>query len=138
MFKYLFILVISISCTRSDTSTKLSNITGYWEINKVIAPNGDEKHYKFNQNIDYFEIKDTTGIRKKLQPQFDGTFKATGDSERFQIKKTSDSVHFMYKNSWSSWKETILVAEKDKLLIINEEGIQYEYRPYEKLNLTDE
>ena len=139
MFKYVIVILLFAGCTNQKTSVDVRLLEGYWEIDKVIAQNGDEKHYKFNQNIDYFEFTDSVnGYRKKLQPTLDGGFVTSKDIERFSVEIENDSTKLFYKNAWSSWKETLIKAEKERLILVNKNGIQYVYRPYEKIQLTDE
>ena len=139
MLKHVLFILLVAGCTNQKNPVEVRLLKGYWEIDKVIAPNGDEKHYTFNQTIDYFEFTDSlNGYRKKLQPTFDGGFVTSKDIERFSVEIENDSTKLFYKNAWSSWKETLIKAEKEQLILVNESGIQYVYRPYEKIQLTDE
>ncbi|NNL81966.1 MAG: hypothetical protein HKP28_01160, partial [Winogradskyella sp.] len=46
------------SCSE-DAYTKLETINGYWEIEKVVFPNGETKEYKYNDLIDYISINES-------------------------------------------------------------------------------
>jgi len=91
---YLIVLLLCASCTKYDAQSFIKQINGYWEIERVVLKNGTEKKYNFNKSIDFFEIKDSLGIRKKLQPKLDGGFISTKDRQPFTITR------ILYPNGW--------------------------------------
>ncbi|MBN2867394.1 MAG: lipocalin family protein [Flavobacteriaceae bacterium] len=126
----LLLILITFSCTK-DKSHFSQNIDGYWEIKHVKLNNGYEKEYTVNETIDYIEItSDTSGFRKKMKPQFDGTFKTSNNSESFTFKIENDSFNLHYKTPYHSWKETILEVSKDEMKVINESKDVYLYKRY--------
>ena len=125
---------IAISC--SNTSVKeLDLLNGYWEIEKVITSEGIEKQYDFSQSIDFFEVNEMKGIRKKVQPRFDGHFITTKNSELFELSIEHDSLRMRYKTPLSTWKETLISAKENQMIIKNEVGNLYFYKPYTKIEL---
>ncbi len=132
---YFIILIVCFSCSKPDPMSYLKYLNGYWEIERVVLADGSEKKYTFNQSIDFFEIKDSIGIRKKVQPKLDGSFITTNDSELFTFKIENDSLRTYYQTSLSNWKETIIIAKENQIVIKNEAGNVYFYRPYEKIKL---
>ena len=70
----LFFLVSVLSCQQKIKETDISNLNGYWEIEKVELPDGDKKEYKVNETIDFFKIEANKGFRKKVMPQLDGSY----------------------------------------------------------------
>ena len=40
------VLVLLMSCKQTITESDLNNLNGYWEIEKVVLPDGDKKEYK--------------------------------------------------------------------------------------------
>jgi len=71
----LFIAFISVTaCKEKVKPEDISKINGYWEIETVTTPDGNEREYKISETIDYFEIKNDSGFRKKVMPQFDGKY----------------------------------------------------------------
>ena len=139
MIKQSILLAVStifmISCSQQDANQFIQHLDGYWEIEKVITAQGQEKQYNFNQSIDYIEVKDTIGIRKKLQPQLNGSFITTQDAERFVIRIENDSLRLFYKTPLSTWEETIISAKENEMIVKNKSGNLYFYRKYEKLEL---
>ncbi|MBP2832347.1 lipocalin family protein [Aquimarina sp. U1-2] len=131
----LFCNIVLLSCTTYNPETFRSYIDGYWQIDKVILADGTEKAYTFNQTIDFFEINDTTGVRKKLQPKLDGSFLTSSDSEMFTLKIDNDSLRMNYSTALSSWTETVVSAKEDQIVIKNEAGNLYFYKPFKKISL---
>ena len=137
--KILFLLVITatISCNKPDPNTFIDKIGGYWEIKKVITAQGIIKEYNYNSTIDFIEVKNNTGIRKKLKPQLNGTFISTKDAESFTLTIAQDSLRIYYKTPLATWKETVISAKEEEMIIQNEAGNRYFYSPYKKIDITD-
>ncbi|SEL85787.1 hypothetical protein SAMN04487910_3501 [Aquimarina amphilecti] len=131
---YLFVFSL-ISCSKPNPEEYKKYINGYWEIEKVITSDGIEKQYNFNQSIDYLQVKDKKGIRKKVQPQLNGSFITTKDREIFTLKIENDSLRMYYVTPLSKWKETVISAKEKQLIIKNEAGNLYFYKPYTKIEL---
>ncbi len=132
---YIILLLFTVSCSRPNPENYIQFIHGYWEIDKVVLSDGTKKEYNFNQSIDFFDIKDSIGLRKKVQPKLDGSFIVTKHSERFVIKIENDSLRMYYRTSLSAWKETVISAKENQLILKNEIGNVYFYKPYQKIEL---
>ncbi|MGY5851005.1 lipocalin family protein [Salegentibacter sp. F14] len=130
---YSLIGIVLLSCGSPDPSEQIQYIEGYWEIDKVELPGDSVREYSINENIDYFQLKDSLGFRKKLQPQFDGSYKTSENAETLRIKIENDSLRLYYKTPFDQWKETLLHADKDKMSILNEDGIIYHYKKFTPL-----
>ena len=133
----LITLFIIFSCGKPPAEKMIPNLQGYWEIQKAISSAGIEKEFKYSQNIEYFEIKDSTGFRKKVQPRLDGSFLISEDLEPFTITVENDSLRIFYKNTWDSWKETVVKATDNELMIVNENGNQYFYKRFQKIDIVN-
>ncbi len=129
------VLITFFSCSKPHPKSFIKHLNGYWEIERVQLSNGTEKKYNYNQSVDFFEINDAIGIRKKVQPKLDGSFITTNDREVFTIKIENDSLRMYYKNSLSSRKETVVLAKENQIIIKNEAGNTYFYKPYQKITL---
>lgn len=130
---YSLIGIVLLSCDKQDPKAQVKYIDGYWEIDKVELPGDSVRQYSINENIDYFEITDSTGFRKKLQPQFDGSYKTSDDAEELRIKIENDSLRLYYKTPFDEWKETLLQADEEKMSILNKDGIIYHYKKFTPL-----
>ncbi|SDB46486.1 hypothetical protein SAMN03097699_1509 [Flavobacteriaceae bacterium MAR_2010_188] len=127
-------IVFLISSCKQEID--LSNISGYWEIDKVILEDGSERDYGVNTTVDYIELKsDSTGIRKKLSPRLDGTFSTTEDFESFKIKENNGDLFIQYETPMMSWDEELLNLNETTLEVKNDHSIRYIYKRFEPINL---
>ena len=130
---FLFLLLVSCS---TNPETYIQHISGYWEIEEVALSNGTKRSYKYNGTIDYINITDSlTGFRKKVKPNFDGSFSTSNDAETITLKIENNSLIMHYKTEFSTWKETVLNASENELRIINTNKDVYLYKRYHPLNL---
>ncbi len=120
-----------LGCADSVQHQDLENINGYWEIQKVVFPDGSSKEYSISTTIDYFEYAELTGFRKKVQPKLDGTFNTSDDAEFFKIVPKNNTFIIQYANDLSSWEETIKVLTKSTFVVVNNENLVYHYKRYE-------
>ncbi len=119
-----------MSCSESPESY-IEYINGYWEIEKVILADGTERDYVYNETVDYFNISDSLiGFRKKLKPNFEGKYTTSKNSESVKLVIENDSLNVYYKTPFDIWKETILYASKEKLVVINGNKNVYLYKRF--------
>lgn len=133
----LFVLAaLSVACNKKFEGNDYSGLNGYWEIQKVVMPDGTEKDYTMNATIDFFEVKGNKGFRKKTMPQFDGTYRANDVSEDFSIaKQPDDKTVLSYSTPYAKWDEELLVLTKDELVVKNQHNIEYHYKKPEPFTL---
>ena len=131
MKKYLLFtlfLFIFYSCKEKISDTDIKKINGYWEIEKVEFSDGTEKEYKVNETIDFFEIKDKIGLRKKVLPQFNGKYLVNDTSEAIKIISIDSEFFLEYKTQYTSWKEEIIELDNEKLVLKNDSSVTYHYK----------
>ncbi|WP_350292258.1 hypothetical protein [uncultured Croceitalea sp.] len=122
-------------CANSISKETLDNLNGYWEIAEVEFSNGQRKTYTINPSVDYIELKEMKGFKKKMQPKFDGTYDTSNDAEHFILLEKEGVFLFSYKNDLSEWEEQIIALEENSFSIINEENITYTYKRYEPIKI---
>jgi len=120
-FYSILILVFFISCQEKVTLESISKINGYWEIQKVELPDGQKKEYKINETVDF---------RKKVTPQFDGTFLINDELEEIQIKDSSGIFQIHYKTPYTQWKEEIITLTDSILVLKNKQNLEYHYKRF--------
>ena len=131
MKKIALLLLTSIaifSCSNKVDPDDLSKINGYWEIESVIMPDGNEKDYTVNPTIDYFEIKGKSGIRKKVMPQFDGSYRVNDLSEKISITQNDGKIYMNYVTNYAKWQEELIELDDEVLVVKNQHGIEYHYK----------
>jgi 3'-phosphoadenosine 5'-phosphosulfate sulfotransferase len=136
MSKYLIGAIFSVllfSCNNQDPKEQLSNINGYWEIEKVEFSKDSVRQFKMSEIVDYIEVDNGDGFRKKVKPRYDGTFIEFGDAEKLEAKIEEDQLILYYSTPFNSWKETVIKGEKDNMSIKNERGYIYHYKRYTPL-----
>ena len=124
-----------IGCSNSVGKEDLRLLNGYWEITQVAFSDGSKKDYGLNTTVDYIELNDNKGFRKKVQPNLNGTFVTSDDAEFFTIIDTEIGLEFSYKNEMSEWNEQIIQVSKNRFTIENENGIRYTYQRYQPINV---
>ena len=134
---FILLTVFTLSCTQQSPNEQLQNLPGYWEIESVEFSDGTEKEYKISTTIDFIEITNNQGIRKKVNPQLDGSFKVSKDAETFTPKIEQDSLQLYYKTPFDTWKETILLAQDSTLHVLNKDGNIYKYKKFSTFNFNE-
>ena len=132
---FLILAVLVISCS-TDPEKFIDNIGGYWEIEHVKENNFLVKEYNISTTIDYFEVRDDfSGFRKKVLPALNGKYLVSKHSTPFNLKIEEGILYILYNANGNQFREKILKASKDKLIITNAEGLKYTYKPYEKIDI---
>ena len=129
------IVFLLLGCTTKVDPDTLTLLNGYWEIEKVVFPNGSVKAYEVNTSIEYIEIEGRQGYRKKMQPQFDGSFKTSDDAEQFAVAESKGTLIIQYSNTQNSWEETLVALTKERFEVLSEDGVSYHYKRYQPLEL---
>ena len=130
-----FIALLTLSCQSKVASTDLPKINGYWEIEKVVFDDGNQKEYSINETFDYFEIKNNKGIRKKVKPQLDGTFLVNDTFETIEIKEEDDKYFLHCSTDFSKWKEEIVSLTDQELVLLNPSKKEYYYKRATPINI---
>lgn len=135
-----FVILITlcfISCTSKINKQDIKNLNGYWEIQKVTFKDGTSKEYKMSTTLDYIEVLDTTGYRKKVQPKFNGTYETSNDAETFRITEENATFFLNYSSDEiSKRKEKLITLNKNTFSVINEEEVMYTYKKFTPINST--
>ena len=133
---FLFVSLFFISCQQKIKPEDISKINGYWEIEKVVFDQGEDKVYGINESYDYFEIgKNNTGFRKKVMPQLDGTFIVNDTYENIKIRFKDDKVFIDYSTPYAKWSEELIAVSDKELVLKNEEKKEYHYKKAQPLNI---
>lgn len=131
-------LFVLVSCS-NNPQEQLKNLNGYWQIEKVEMENDSVIEYKLSQLIDYIEINDSTGFRKKLKPKIDGGFiENSNNSEKITARIEDNSLFLYYSTPFDEWKEEVLEATNEELVILNRDDKKYYYQRYKPLLSQDE
>jgi len=140
---YFVILITYFGCSTKIDENNIKNLNGYWEISEVTFADGETKAFNVNPTIDYIEVKDAHGFRKKVYPKFDGTFETTDDADYFSINKTNDKFEMCYKPNMTSdtrmcsRNETLVQLSKNSFSVVNKDTITYTYLRFQLINARE-
>lgn len=135
-FRILFLSFLFSSCQQKIKPEDISKINGYWEIEKVVFDQGEDKKYGINESYDYFQIdKNNKGFRKKVMPQLDGTFIVNDTYETATIRFKEDKTFIDYSTPYAKWSEELIAISDEELVFKNAEKKEYHYKKAEKLNI---
>lgn len=132
----LFISVLFISCQQKVNRDDIPKINGYWEIEKVVFDKGNDKDYTINESYDFFQIgTNNSGIRKKVNPQLDGTFIENGSFENVTLHFDKDKIFIDYSTPYSKWTEELVKITDNELVLKNAENKEYHYKKTTPINI---
>ena len=138
VFIVLLIALLFVGCKQKIASADVVKINGYWEIEKVVLDDGNEKQYGVNESFDYFKInKNNTGIRKKVMPQLDGSFLVNDTFENVKIRFADDQAFLDYSTPYMKWSEEVLLLTDSEFVVLNAEKKEYHYKKTGPINLDD-
>ena len=132
----LVMTVLLSSCQKEQHKININNLNGYWEIVQAQNPYGKNVIYKVNTTVDYFEIKDSLGFRKKLKPNLSGNFTTSKALEEFRCFIENDTIRLNYKTPYDNWTESLLKLNDSLMLIKNQNNFLYTYKRFEPLEIT--
>lgn len=136
LIKVILFSVLLVSCKQQIQSTDIPKINGYWEIEKVVFDEGEDKKYTANQNYDYFQIdKNNQGIRKKVAPQLDGTFLVDNSFEKVSVRFQNDKAYLDYATPYMKYTEEIIALTADELVVLNAQKKEYHYKKATAINI---
>jgi hypothetical protein len=128
-----------VGCKQQIQSTDIPKINGYWEIEKVVFDEGEDKEYSANQNYDYFQIdKNNQGIRKKVAPQLDGTFLVDDSFEKVSIRFQEDKAYLDYATPYMKYTEEIIALSAEELVLLNAQKTEYHYKKATAINFLSD
>lgn len=134
------LLIISIlfliSCADQKKDIDIKDLNGYWEIVQAQNPYGKSVIYSINTQVDYFEVEDSIGFRKKMKPDLNGNYTTSKALEKFRWYKENDSLKLDYSTAYDSWTEVILELNDSLMLVINQKDFLYTYKKYTPINIT--
>ena len=136
--RFTSLLIFSLfiaGCEQKPVAADLPLLNGYWEIKKVVFPDGGSKEYNISTTVDFIYYEESGGYRKKVQPKLDGAFTTSNDAEYFKVDLKNDTFIMRYSNDLSQWEERIAKLNKDQLVLVNAEGIAYHYNKFESISI---
>ena len=129
----LVVALLVCCCGRGPAVEDLDHLTGYWEISRVVFPDGTEKRYELNTTIEFLSWDGSEGFRKKVQPTLDGTYLTSDDAIAMEVLWREDALFLSFPKGEEPWEEEVLELSRTKLVTRHANGLRYEYKRYEPL-----
>ena len=138
MKKVLFLTTLFFFGCKPHPVDYIEFINGYWEIENVYKNGKLLKEFKISQEIDYFRINnDLSGFRKKLKPNFNGSYTTSKDQLNFKLEiRFNKRLIIVYEDNNTIFVEEITKVNKTNLSIKNDKGMVYNYKVYKPLELN--
>ena len=137
-FMILVLSLLFVSCKQEIKPADIAKLNGYWEIEKVVFDEGEEKAYGMNENFDYFQIKGNKGTRTKVMAQLDGTFLTTDTFENVSVRFTDKGAFLDYKTDYAKWSEELISVSDKEFVVKNEQQKEYHYKKAAPLNILND
>jgi len=134
---YILCLLL-LACAESIALEDVQHLNGYWQIDKVVFPDSSSKTYELSATLDFIQLQERKGYRKKVQPALDGTFDTSDDAISFEVMQRDDNIFLLYSNATDSWEEVLLKLDPNTFSVRNQAGIIYEYKRYRPLTSDNE
>lgn len=135
---FIWLPFIVLACGGNEPNEQKEHLNGYWQIEQVDSPYGEDREYQINERVDYIEVDNDTGFRAKVVPRLDGSIIHNGTTEKIKLSTENDSLRLYYTTNYDQWTETVLQADAENLKVKNDRGIIYTYSRYELIDLTEE
>lgn len=133
--KIIILLVIGLLACKPAPETMIPFLEGYWEIVEVKKNGKTIKTYTINNQVDYFEVnEDLSGFRKKVNPTLDGNFIVNDHQTAFELKTVGNALEIHYFHHAQPYFETVVKADEASLIIKNDDGFSYLYKPFITIN----
>lgn len=135
---YLLLCLSALSCQKPISASDVAKINGYWEIEKVVFPDGNKKEYTSSNVYDYIEIKNDKGFRKKVTPQLDGTFLVDDSSEQLSLTQKDGIYTLHYLTAYAKWDEELVAVSDAQFITRNNSKKEYHYKRAQPINLLSD
>ena len=125
----LFLLILCLGCENKITPSDLDLINGYWSIDYITHKNETFYPKGAAKLLDFYEVNDREGVRKKAQPQLDNKFLVTEDLNNFKIIFKAEKYYLSFRTVWDQWQEKIVELSENKLVLEHQEK-RYHYKRF--------
>lgn len=137
LFNTLLLFLFS-ACSNVNIEAQKVQLQGYWEVDKVVMPDGTERKLPPANSVEFFEVTGDSGVRQKLMPKLDGTYNKFVGGEKFYIVVQNDSLYLQYMTPYATWIENVVEANEKQLILKNKGNRAYYYSRHESINITND
>jgi len=132
-----FLLMGLFGCSNVNIEAQKKQIQGYWVVDKVVMPDGTERKLPPANSVEFFEVTGDSGVRQKLMPKLDGTYRKFVGGEKFYLVTQNDSLYLKYQTPYAIWLENVVEASENKLILKNKGNRSYHYIRHESIDIIE-
>lgn len=130
MKRMLWLLVLVLAaCTEAPED--ISKLEGYWQIERVIAPDDTEREYPFSLKLDYFKVRDSTGEKFRVSVKDKNEFVSDRTGVPFTFYREDGQSYLKFAKGESAYIQEISKLDNEQLVLVHENGVKYQYRRFE-------
>ena len=127
---YCIVFALLLGCTPKVTKEDVDLLKGYWVITEAKAPNGESRPYIGAVEVDFFELNEKKGFRKKLKPLLNNQFNKTNDKVDFTISFKEKICFITYFRQEHSWQEEVVHLNENELQLKDSRGVIFHYKRF--------
>ena len=123
------LIILFLGCKNEIKPSDLILLNGYWNI-EYITHNDETFYPKGATNLlDFYEMNERNGVRKKVQPQLGNKFLVTEDLNNFKITFRGKNCYLNFQTVWDQWQEKIIKLNENRLILEHQEK-RYHYKKF--------
>lgn len=124
------LLLLCIACNNAPQD--LEQLEGYWQIEKVVAPDGGEREYPFSLKLEYFQVKDSVGKKFRVSVKDKDKFVSDRTGVPFTYYLKEGDLFLKFAEGNNAYVQEVETLNAETLVLVHENGLEYRYRRFEK------
>lgn len=129
-FLILFMVMLAASCSNKPKDILLKNLNGYWNIDTVTMSDGSEREFPFSNHMDHFTTTESTGVKNRVSPTYDGKFINYGSPVPFKWEDRDGKLFLLFNDGTEKYEQQVVDATEETMELLHENGTRYVYKRY--------
>lgn len=121
---------IIISACSQKKDELLTNLNGYWTIDKVELSDGSERELMFSNHMDHFALGKTQGVKNRVSPAYDGTFINYESPVNFKWQERDGALFLLFNDGVAKFEQEVIKSTEKELILLHNNGTRYFYTRY--------
>jgi hypothetical protein len=124
------LLILSLGCKNEINPSDITLLNGYWNIQYITHKNETFQPKGMTKLLDFYEVGEQNGVRKKVQPQLGNKFLVSEDLNNFNILFKDNNCYLSFQTVWDQWQEKIVELNENKLVLEHQDK-RYHYKRFD-------
>ncbi len=129
-FFILSLLILSLGCKSEVNPSDITILNGYWNIEYITHKNETFQPKGTTKLLDFYEVNEQDGVRKKVQTQLGNKFLISEDLNNFKIIFIDKNYYLSFQTVWDQWQERIVELNENKLVLEHQDK-RYHYKRFD-------